>query len=110
VSVKPSDVAVAWVRDLPNRIDIQIDGEAFGLAITESIRGELEADSSERQLNAIGYLSNGLAEGPETQTWIHTEYGDEIISLTDSADQEVATAASVLMESLRANAQPAANL
>ncbi len=81
---------VAWARDIPNRVEIEIDGDMVGRAVTESIRYGLHADDVDTQLETVRYLADAMAQNPATAAWVRDEYTNDLTALIDSPDTDVA--------------------
>ena len=88
---------VAWARDLPNRIEIEFDGQAFGQFITGSIAVSLRAEDPQTQLQTIAYLTECLESNPDVEPWVRDSFRDEIEQLAKSDDANLAAAATVLL-------------
>jgi len=88
---------VAWVKDLPNRIDIQIDAEGMAWYLAEGTRMTLREPDPERQLETLTMLSDGIATHPESIPWVQAELTIEIDMLRNSPDPRVAAAAEELL-------------
>jgi len=86
---------VAWVRDLPDRI--HVDGEAMGNAIAESIRSGLHATDPETQLQMIKSLADVATQDAKTLDWIRDEYADDLRTLSESANANIANNAAALL-------------
>ena len=100
---------VAWARDLPNRIVVDIDAvaTAFGAAVIESYHGSLRDGGSALQLQVINdQFVPAIAENPDATTWIRDEYRSDILLLVDSNDPEVSSAASDLLSLLEVDTNP----
>lgn len=87
---------VAWVKDLPNRIDIQIDSEGWAEYLAEGTRMTLREPDPGRQLETLAALSDGIATHPESIPWVQAELTTEIDALRTSPDPRVAAAAEAL--------------
>lgn len=103
ISLYGVTVAIAWSRDLPNRI--VIDEAAVtsftSTFITESYRHVLRDGDAETQSDV---LRNQLIPYAQSDTaaaeWLHSEYGDDIRRLAILDDPAVSSPASDLMSLL----------
>jgi hypothetical protein len=86
---------VAWVSDLPNRF--HVDGEAMVNAVTGSIRSDLHATDAETQLQMLKLLTDGSTQDPEFLRWMRDLYSDDLQTLTESENADVATNAASLL-------------
>ncbi|WP_203329022.1 hypothetical protein [Candidatus Laterigemmans baculatus] len=91
---------VAWASDLPNRVDIQVDGEAVTWFVTESARATLQQPDPEKQLEGLRALADGVKTNPEVVPWIQKELKSEIDMLRESPDAMVADVAEEVHASL----------
>lgn len=91
---------VAWASDLPNRVDIQIDGEAVTWFVTESARATLQQPDPEKQLEGLRALADGIKTNPDVVPWIQAELESEIDMLRKSPDPRVAALAEEVHESI----------
>jgi hypothetical protein len=91
---------VTWVSDLPNRISIQIDDEAAGQTVTwlvtESARESLTQPDPKQQLECLRALADGIDTTPDAIPWIQAEFADELATLQQSPDSDVAKLAEKL--------------
>lgn len=99
---------VAWARDLPNRIVIDIDGNgfanAFGAAVTESYHQVLRDGNTALQLQVLSdQFVPAIAENHDHATWIRDEYQNDIRLLVESSDPAVSSAASDLLSLLESD-------
>ena len=85
---------VSWARDLPNRIVIDIDGDAladsFGAAVVQSYHEALASDDPQAQRNVIRDFSDAIADDSNARTWIRAEYSDDLTHLSSSSNADVA--------------------
>jgi hypothetical protein len=81
---------VAWARDLPNRVNIQIDGNAIAQSFTEGIRSALQSEDLTQQLLAVKTISEAVDNQGEMIPYIETEFLAEFGALADSPDPEIA--------------------
>ena len=100
---------VAWARDLPNRIVVDIDGDvfanAFGSAVTESYHQALRNGDSALQLQVLrDQFVPAIAENHDHARWIRDEYHSDIRVLVDSNDPAVSSAATDLLSRLESDA------
>ena len=100
---------VAWARDLPNRIVVDIDSvaTAFGAAVIESYHFALRDGDSALQLQVIDdQFATAIAENPDAAKWIRDEYRSDILLLVDSNEPAVSSAASNLLSLLEIDTNP----
>lgn len=88
---------IEWATDLPNRIDIQIDGRSVTRFVTESARASLVQSDPEQQLRCLQAMADGMDANPETVRWIQTEFASELQALQTSPDARVAKLADTLI-------------
>ena len=93
---------VAWARDLPNRIVIDVDGiaDSFGTAIVQSYHQALLDGDPPTQRQVMRDLSGLAAENAAAREWIRTEYSDDLTRLTSSANADVAADAARLLANI----------
>ena len=91
---------VAWALDLPNRVDIRVDGEAVTWFVTESARATLQQPDPEKHLEGLRALADGIKTNPEVVPWIQAELGSEIDMLRKSPDRRVAALAEEVHKSI----------
>ena len=84
---------VAFVKDLPNRIVFQIDGEAMSEVVHESIRSALQDGSDEQRLEVLQQLAAGPVEDPKYCTWIDSEFGGAIEAMVGNPNLAIASEA-----------------
>ncbi len=84
---------VAWAAELPNRINIQFEGEGVTAFITEGVRMTLRQPDPEQQFECLQMLADGIRTNPEVVPWIQAELESEISTLRNSPDPRVATLA-----------------
>ena len=80
---------VDWASDLPNRIDIQVDGESVAWFIAVSARETLKQGAYDRQLECLKALADGIKTNPEVVPWIQAELKLEIETLLKSPNPRV---------------------
>ena len=84
---------IAWASDLPNRVDVHVDGESVAWFITESARAALQQPDPETQFESLKALADGIESNPEVVPWIRAELGSDIDTLRGSSDPKVAALA-----------------
>ena len=100
--------AVAWARDLPNRVVIDGDAiaNAFGQAAVESYHFTLRDGDATVQLQVLDeQFASLVRQNGEGAAWIQNEFGDDIVALVDSDNTKVSNAASNLISMLDAGTQ-----
>lgn len=99
----------AWARELPSRIRVNIDEEAFatavGAAMVESYHHVLRDGDAASQVDVLRkqLIPHAKADA-DAAVWIRDEYGDDIRGLVSSSDPVVSAAATELLEVLNAEA------
>jgi hypothetical protein len=93
---------VAWARDLPNRIVIDVDGiaDSFGAAVVQSYHEALLKGDPPTQRQVIRDFSGLVVENAAAQEWVRTEYSDDLRRLASSPDADVAADAAKLLAEL----------
>ena len=85
-------------KDLPNRIQIEMDGEMLGDMITESMRVSLRDGDQATQLGGLRAIRDGMWSDVMIPLYIQQNFGDEILPLCESENTEVAALASEIAE------------
>jgi hypothetical protein len=91
---------IGWAFDLPNRIVIQIDGQAVTRFVTEGARASLTGPDRQQQLAALEAIEEGLNTDPSIARWVHAEFAAELEALRKSPDADVSNSASRVLTSL----------
>ena len=91
---------VAWAKDLPNRIVIDLDEIPIESIVAEGTRAALMSEDQSQQLQCLEYLAEGSRSTPEVIPWIQSEFAAELTILCDSPDGRVATLARTLTEAI----------
>lgn len=98
---------VIWVRDLPNRVKVNVDNEEFDKALTdvltEAVKITLREGDSKTRLEMLKHLRDGLRQAPEDATSYREEFLADVEKLCDSDDPDVAEAARELVRELKAH-------
>lgn len=84
---------VAFVKDLPNRIAFQIDGEAISTILRDSLRHALREGNDEQRLEVLRHLAAGPLEDAEYRVFVDTECGALIEDLVGSPNLAIASEA-----------------
>lgn len=97
--------AVVWLRDLPNRIVIDIDGDAIaqslGDAATQSFHAVLTTGDPEKQAKVMQDFSELATIDSTAHEWIQSEFSNDLNGLSSSGNEEVAELATRLLDQLR---------
>ena len=94
--------AVAWARDLPNRVVIDGDAiaDAFSSAVVQSYHQVLTGGDAETQRKVMRDFSNFIADDAAARSWVGNEYADDLKRLTSSSNAEVSADAAKLLADL----------
>ncbi len=95
--------AVAWARDLPNRVVIDVEpmANAFGQAVNDSYHLALRGSDETVQLQVLeDQFEPLIRESDEGAEWIRKEFHDDLSALVDSSNPEVSKAASNILSLL----------
>lgn len=88
---------VTWVRDLPNRVNVEIDDEQFANsltgALTEAVRIALRDGEPKTRLETLEQLREGLRQNSGNAAYYREEFLAEVQNLCEDADEHVADAA-----------------
>lgn len=91
---------VSWARDLPNRIDIQINEDTLGQAAGEAVLMTLrDGDPGQRKI-MLDQLGTGDLDNADYRHWIQSVLRPRIDALCNDSDNQVATSARSLVEKL----------
>ncbi len=95
---------VTWVRDLPNRGNVEIDDEQLAnvltSALTEAVKIALRDGEPKTQLETLEQLREGLRQAPESAAYYREEFLAEIQNLSNDDDERVAEAAQELVREI----------
>ena len=101
---------VAWARDLPNRIVIDLPdriatdgdglGNAFASAVVQSYHDGLLNGNTETQCQIIRDFTSFVYNNAAAQEWIRTEYYVDLQQLSSSPNADVADLATALLTSI----------
>ena len=91
---------VAWVKDLPNRIVVDADGigQAFGDAVTLGYHEGLAGDDADVQIEIMNGFLTMANNDDEAASWVRSEFSDDLTSLAESSNPEIAKLANELMK------------
>lgn len=79
-----------WAKDLPNRIQIEFDGQGFGELITESVRMAVRDGDVQTQIESLTALRDGIHADPAMGVYVQQNLAAEILPLMESPNSAVA--------------------
>jgi hypothetical protein len=92
---------VTWVRDLPNRVRVEVDDEQVAnvltSALTEAVKIALRDGEPKTQFETLEQLREGLRQAPESAAYYREEFLADVKNLCDDEDERVAEAAQELV-------------
>lgn len=95
---------VIWVRDLPNRVNVEIDDEQLADVLTsslaEAVRIALRDGEPNTRLETLEQLREGLRQDPESAGYYREEFLADVNNLCDDEDERVAEAARQLVREI----------
>jgi AcrR family transcriptional regulator len=95
---------VTWVRDLPNRVNVEVDDEQVAnvltSALTQAVKISLRDGEPKTQLETLEQLREGLRQAPESAAYYREEFLAEIQDLSNDDDERVAEAAQELVREI----------
>ena len=100
---------VTWVRDLPNRVHVEIDDEQVVNAIdalAEAVRIALRDGEPKTQLETLEQLRTGIRQGPQNAEAYQKEFLAEVLDLCDADDERVADSARQLVREMESANAP----
>jgi len=100
---------VTWVRDLPNRVHVEIDDEQVVNAIdalAEAVRIALRDGEPKTQLETLEQLRKGIRQGPQNAEAYQKEFLAEVLNLCDADDERVADSARQLVREMESANAP----
>ena len=100
---------VTWVRDLPNRVHVEIDDEQVVNAIdalAEAVRIALRDGEPKTQLETLEQLRKGIRQGPQNAEAYQKEFLAEVLDLCDANNERVADSARQLVREMESANAP----
>lgn len=95
---------VTWVRDLPNRVNVEIDDEQLADVLTsslaEAVRIALRDGEPNTRLETLEQLRDGLRQDLESAPYYRKEFLADVNNLCDDEDERVAEAARQLVREI----------
>ncbi|MGI9473608.1 MAG: hypothetical protein ACR2NZ_18845 [Rubripirellula sp.] len=89
---------VAWAKDLPNRIQIEVDSQALGDFMAEAMRVSLREGETQQQIEGLRLIRDGLRTDASFVPYVQQQLAEEILPLQESDSSQVAALASEISE------------